>query len=215
MTAPRRSFRRENPDARKDALIRAALSLIARRGPGAATVRAIAEEAGVTQGLIRHYFTTKEDLLNAAYQFHMQAQTEAIEGLVALGPVGARQRLARMVATSVSPPVAAPEALSLWAGFIHMVWRDPAMHATHERSYLRYRDLLQAHIASALDEAGRAVPPQEARTLAIACNAVLDGLWLEAGALPEAFGKGELVRIGLRSVGAILGLELSSDEAGA
>jgi hypothetical protein len=37
---------------------------------------------------------------------------------------------------------------------------------------------------------------------------VIDGLWMEASALPEAFAPGEVVRIGLTSSGAILGLDL-------
>lgn len=213
MAEPRRIFRREPPESRKEALMRATLTLVSRHGPAAATVRAIAQEAGVTQGMIRHYFSSKEDLLNAAYRFHMLGQTQVIDAAAMPGRDGARERLARMIAASVTPPVAAPEALSLWAGFIHMVWRDPAMRRTHEGTYLQYRDLLQRRIADALAEVGRGVPPSEARQLAIACNAVLDGLWLEAGALPEAFEDGELIRIGLRSVGAILGIELSEGEA--
>ena len=52
----------------------------------------------------------------------------------------------------------------------------------------------------------------QARRLAIACNAVIDGLWLEGGALPEAFEAGELPEIALQSVGAILGLNLERGE---
>jgi hypothetical protein len=44
--------------------------------------------------------------------------------------------------------------------------------------------------------------------LAIACNAVIDGLWLEGGALPEAFEPDELTGIALTAVGAILQLDL-------
>ena len=44
---------------------------------------------------------------------------------------------------------------------------------------------------------------------AIACNAVIDGLWLEGSALPEAFEPGELARIALSAVGSILGVDLS------
>ena len=53
----------------------------------------------------------------------------------------------------------------------------------------------------------------EARRPAIACNAVLDGLWLEGGALPDAFDADELVRIGLSWVGAILGMTLEGEAA--
>jgi hypothetical protein len=37
---------------------------------------------------------------------------------------------------------------------------------------------------------------------------VIDGLWLEGSALPHVFAEGELVRIGLTSVGAIVGADL-------
>ncbi len=213
MPGDRRRFTREDPDSRKEALIRATLSLMATRGPSAVTVRAIAEEAGVTQGMIRHYFLSKQDLVNAAYQAHMQAQTEMSQATHDNGGGNARQRLARLVHASVTPPVAEPMALSLWAGFIHMVRRDSAMRATHEKTYLHYRDLLQAMIAAALAEAGRMVTAEEARSLAIACNAVIDGLWLEGGALPDAFDGGELSQIGLQSIGAIIGLTLTDGQA--
>jgi AcrR family transcriptional regulator len=209
----RRRFTREDPDSRKDALIRATLSLMAARGPSAVTVRAIAEEAGVTQGMIRHYFSSKQDLMNAAYQAHMQVQTEMSQATHDSGGGTARQRLARLIHASVTPPVAEPMALSLWAGFIHMVRRDLAMRVTHEKTYLHYRDLLQMMITAAIAETGRKVSTDEARSLAIACNAVIDGLWLEGGALPDAFGSDELSQIGLRSVEAIIGLSLTGERA--
>ena len=53
-----------------------------------------------------------------------------------------------------------------------------------------------------------AVDAATLRADAIACNGVIDGLWLEGCALPEAFVKNELAEIGLRSVGAILGVNL-------
>ncbi|MGH9006294.1 MAG: helix-turn-helix domain-containing protein, partial [Acidimicrobiales bacterium] len=43
-------------------LLEAALRLIAERGLHAATVRAVADEAGVTPGLVVHHFRTKDQL---------------------------------------------------------------------------------------------------------------------------------------------------------
>lgn len=208
MSTPRRTFKRDHPDNRKEALIRATLTLMAEHGPSAATVRAIAEEAGITQGMIRHYFTTKEELVNATYEAHMAAQiagTEAAEE----GGGSARARLARVVKASLTPPVLDPRGVSLWAGFIHMVRRDPAMQKTHRDSYLRFRDRLEDLIREALAETGRDPAPKELRRLAIACNGVLDGLWLEGGALPEAFDSAELVDIGLQAIEALTGLDLT------
>ncbi len=210
MTPARRKFTREEPETRRADLIAAALELLAEAGPQGTTVRTIAEAAGLSPGMIRHHFTSKEDLLDAAYRAHMARQTEDSER--GLGPGSARDRLRRFVVASLTPPVADPRAVSLWAAFLHMVRRDPAMRATHEETYLAYRDRLQALIAAALAETGRIADRGELRRLAIACNAVIDGLWLEGGVLPDAFGAGEVEAIGLASVGSILGLALPKEE---
>ncbi len=210
MTVARRKFTREEPGIRRADLIAAALDLLAEAGPAGTTVRAIAEAAGLSPGMIRHHFSSKEDLLDAAYRAHMAHQTEGAERTLGAGP--ARDRLRRFVAASLTPPVVDPRAVSLWAGFLHMVRRDPAMRATHEETYLTYRDRLQTLIAAALAEAGRVAAGPELRRLAIACNAVIDGLWLEGGVLPEAFAAGEIESIGLASVGSILGLSLAQEQ---
>jgi TetR/AcrR family transcriptional repressor of bet genes len=205
MTADRRPYRRESEDSRREALIAATQALVAEGGPRAATVRAIAERAGVTPGLIRHYFGSKDDLSRAAYRALVDGMTD--KGTDALMGAGASpvERLAVFVAAALRPPVMDAAAVGLWAGYLHTVQADPALLALHEKGYLRYRDMLQGLIAD-LGRAGVAAP--QLRQEAIACNAVIDGLWLEGGVLPHGFAPGELVRIGLTSVGAILGVDL-------
>lgn len=209
MHPDRRPYRREGEAARREALIAATQGLVAEGGAAAATVRAIAARAGVTPGLIRHYFGSKDDLTRAAYRALIDGMTD--RGLDALEGVGAapEERLAAFVATSLRPPVLDARAVGLWAGYLHNVQADPALLALHERGYLRYRDMLQTLIA---DLARPGVAPGQLRQEAIACNAVIDGLWLEGGVLPHGFAPGELVRIGLRSVGAILGVNLMAQK---
>lgn len=210
MPSQRRKFTRQEPESRRADLIAATLDLMAEAGPSETTVRAIAEAAGLSQGMIRHHFLSKEDLINAAYRAHMATQLEG--SVKAVAGATARARLARFVTASLTPPVVDPRALSLWAAFIHMVRRDPAMRATHEENYLAYRDRLEALIAAAFAEAGRKAGTAELRRLAIACNAVIDGLWLEGGALPDAFAAGEIEAIGRTSVAALLDLPLEEAE---
>ena len=205
-------FRRESAARRKDDLIRATLSLIADQGLGAATVRAIAEHAEVTQGLIRHYFSTKEDLITAAFERHMSALTAASEApLLSAADEPPRTRLALFVAAALTPPAIDPGSVALWAGFLSRVRTDERMRATHERAYVDFRNRLEALIAETLQHEGRTPDAPELRRLAIACNAIIDGLWLEGGALPEAFEPDELVRIGVSSVGTIIGVDLSEE----
>ncbi|MDR0810262.1 MAG: TetR family transcriptional regulator C-terminal domain-containing protein [Gemmobacter sp.] len=205
MSGERRKFRREGEERRRDALIVAALELIAEGGPGGATVRAIAERAGVTPGLIRHYFASKEDLTRAAYRAVMTALSGDNAAVLEAAPRDPLARLSAFVAAALRPPVVDPQRMGLWAGFIHQVRRDPAMAAIHAETYLGYRDLLEQLIAALPGMA-----PDRCRQHAIACNAIIDGLWLEGCALPSAFAGGELERIGLEAAGAVLGVVLTA-----
>lgn len=207
----RRKFRREGADQRKEALVRATLELIAEEGVRGATVRAIAERAEVTQGLIRHYFSTKEELVLAAYTRHMGAMTD--QAFASAIGATAKERLAALLVASVTQPVVDAAAVGLWAGFLNHVRQDARMQEVHARTYHDFRDRLETLISEVLAQDGRAADPGECRRLAIACNAVIDGLWLEGGALPDAFESGELAGIAVQSVGAILGLNLTEAEA--
>ena len=211
VSEPRPKFRRESATQRKEALIQAALGLIAEKGIGGATVRAIAQRADVTQGLIRHYFSSKEDLIAAAYEYHMDRMTELTATPVAAPEVTARQRLGTFVAAGLTSPVMDTRSVTLWASFISSLRHDNNMRAMHQRTYYNFRNRLEVLIADALAEAGRPASERELRRMAIAGNAVIDGLWMEGGALPDAFETGELARIGLQSVGAIVGMKLDQN----
>ena len=206
MTTERRQFRREGEDRRREDLVAATLSLVAEGGAEAATLRAIAARAGVTAGLIRHYFGSKEELLRAAFHDMMTRMTaESGAGLDA-APPSPEARLSIFVADSLRPPVVDGRRVVLWAGFLHLVRRDSAMHDVHEMTYHAYRSRLEALIAAL----PRPADPARNRSDAIACNAVIDGLWMEGSILPETFASGEIVSIGLKACGAITGADLLS-----
>ena len=207
MTDLRPKFRREPATQRKEALIQAALALISEQGVAGATVRAIAKRADVTQGLIRHYFTTKEDLISAAYERHMNQMTELTSAPASLADVSAKSRLTTFIVAGLTSPVMDTRSVTLWASFISSIRTDDAMRKMHQQTYYEFRNRLETLIGEALIEAGTPAP-QELRQMAIACNAVIDGLWMEGGALPESFAPEELSKIGLKSVGAIIGLNL-------
>lgn len=205
MAENRRPYRRESQDARREALITAALDLVAEGGAAAATVRAIADRAGVTPGLIRHYFASKDELTRAAYARLMERMTADNAAVLDAAADDPATRLAEFVAGSLRPPVVDPLRLGLWAGFMHNVRKDEAMRTAHAKGYYDYRDMLEGLIAAL----PRARTTSQLRADAIACNAVIDGLWLEGSALPNDFAAGELEKIGLAAVGAILDVTLT------
>ena len=203
-TDHRRPYVRDTEENRREALIAATKDLVAEGGPSAATVRAIAARAGVTLGLIRHYFGSKDALLHAAYESLMGGMTDL--GFKAMEEVGAdpAARLRAFIEVSLKPPVVDIKALGLWAGFMHRVQSDPELLAQHKAGYLRFRNQLQILI----QELKPSISPQLARQEAIACTALVDGLWLEGSALPDDFAQDEIIDIGLRGVSALLGTRL-------
>jgi AcrR family transcriptional regulator len=62
--------RRWQAEARRVQLIDTALGVFAAKGVEGATVKELSEAAGVAQGLLYHYFPSKEDLLRAALERH-------------------------------------------------------------------------------------------------------------------------------------------------
>lgn len=205
----RRSFSREAPELRRQELIDATLEVIGEAGFAAATVRAISERADVTQGLIRHYFQTKEELVSAAYEHHMDAMTEQALAPAQEPETSALEKLRDVVVRSVSPDVLSERNLTLWASFISKVHTASEIKETHERTYLWFRNGLEDLITEALTEAEIDFIPGEIRKRAIMCNAVIDGLWIEGAAMPSEFDEGDVQSLALQSVGAILNLPLS------
>ena len=201
-------FRRKPAEIRRDALISATLELVAEAGVRGATVREIANRANVTQGMIRHHFSSKDDLIAAAYEQHMDRMTTNTVVLSGTSGKTARENLVNFITASLVPPVVDAKSVSLWASFLNKVRADAHMRAIHERTYHRFRDMLESLISAALRDAEIVKTPHELRRLSIAANAIIDGLWLEGGALPDAFGPDELPSIGVASIAAIIGIPL-------
>ncbi|WP_198174187.1 TetR/AcrR family transcriptional regulator [Mesorhizobium xinjiangense] len=207
----RRKFRREGEERRRQDLIEATLDCVAEHGLEGATVRAIALRAGVTAGLIRHYFPGKEDLLQAAYATIVKRMTEQAKAALVMEDSSPHRRLAAFVAANLAAPIIDVRIFSLWAGFIGRVHADPDLAATHREGYLGFRDEVEALVAEVLAADGRTATQSELRRHAIAINAVIDGLWIEGCMAGEMFGAGELAHTGLEAVEALLGVELQSE----
>lgn len=171
-------------------------------------MRTIAQKAGATQGLIRHYFSTEDDLIAAAYEQHMTCIIEAT-GAVRKRPFqDPSARLAGFVTGALTPPVVDVRNVGLWADFLHVGRLDPRMRVVHAKTCRVFRDRLEGLIAAALRAAELPHRAPLTRRLSIASNGVIDGLWLEGSALPDGFDTGELPKIDVQCVGSIIGLDL-------
>jgi AcrR family transcriptional regulator len=62
----------------RSALLAAAVRVVAERGLRHLTYRAVAQEAGVTHGLVTHHFGTRDALIHAALEYSLQNSIPAI-----------------------------------------------------------------------------------------------------------------------------------------
>jgi TetR/AcrR family transcriptional regulator, transcriptional repressor of bet genes len=208
MTIARKAFRREGEDIRRTELVQATLSCIAQLGMERTTVREIAIKAGVTPGLIRHYFTSKDDLVLAAYIDYVGRLSEQSREAVANAIEEPTARLSTFIAANLSVPIVDRTNLSLWAGFIEAVRFSKGMAEVHRDGYMDYRNDAETLISNALKAQRRIVTKPLLRRYGIALNAIIDGLWLEGSISPEEFQPGELAQIGIDLASALLGINL-------
>lgn len=200
---------RRKSDKRRQSLIDATLAVIARDGVKAATVRTIAAEANVTQGLIRYYFQTKDDLITQAYVAFSEQNMQTLQGAQAKG-TNAKDRLIICIETALSPQLCSPRRIAIWAGFFEILLHDNALKQSHTKHYQNIRQHIKALITDVLREEELNANDAELRRLSIACTGLLDGTWLEGGAIPKAFHPNELQRACIEGIGTLIGVDLKT-----
>jgi len=181
--------RRAEPDVRRQSLIAACARVLAREGAAGTSVRIIAREAGVSPGLITHYFAGIDALITATYAEIDQTVAAAMETAVAAAGPDPRARLDAFVTASFAPPIADRALLATWIAFWSLVTARADVARQHDEQYAGYR----ARLTELLSACG--VATDRLRLAAITVAALVDGLWLELCLSPGCFTAQEASRI--------------------
>lgn len=88
--------RADDYDAKAQNILDSAAALFAKVGYPNAKMQDIAKACGATKSMLYHYFPTKDDLLSAMLEEHLQQVLEAVEA-VAIGTKPVKERLAAFV----------------------------------------------------------------------------------------------------------------------
>ena len=173
-------FKRTPENERRRELVEATLECIAELGIQATTVRAVAARANVTNGLIRHHFENKANLIIEAYRRTMDLITansmEILEGEEGTP----HQRLLKFIKATLEGQASEYRMLSLWATFISQNRVDPMITAVRDVSYANLRQATEPLIAELFIVEGRECTAFEIEQATICVHAILDGLWIEA-----------------------------------
>lgn len=173
MTPPQSTYTRAAPDARRQSLIEATARCLAIKGAAGVSVRAICAEAGVSSGLLRHYFATVSEAIAETCRWLGEQIADALdEAVTAAGPEP-RARLLAYLTASFRPPIASPDLLASYVAFWSLSRSNPAIAKVRAEVYGDFRTGLEVLIDELRpDLAGARLP-------AVALTALIDGLWLE------------------------------------
>ncbi|WP_342640589.1 TetR family transcriptional regulator C-terminal domain-containing protein [Rhodoligotrophos ferricapiens] len=161
-------------EARRQDLIRGTIRSIAQLGYANSTVQTICDAAGLSRGLIGHYFNGKEDLLLQAFRY----LTERLDDHVrrALRQVGDDpfRRLLAVAIVTFSEPQIRRDTAPVWLAFWGVARWNPEMLAVHRELYARYRRWIERMIKAA---AANRQLELDSRRAALTFTQLVDGLW--------------------------------------
>ena len=155
---------------RRKQLVEAAIATIHEDGFGNATVVKIARRAGVSSGIVHHYFTSKDDLLFETMRSLMaELRRDAVERLGQAG--NPRERINAIIDASFGNTQFSGEVFSAWLALYGNARQSPRLRRILEIYHRRLRANLMHDL---LKITGR----QRALQIAEVLGAMIDGLWL-------------------------------------
>lgn len=171
-------FRRETPEKRRADLVQAAIRCLSAGGMSAFKMERIAAEAGVSLGLLSHYFIDKNELLTEVYQaaLYEDVNRKIAELGDTAAPGSAAERLCRIVDAIITPDYLKPANLTVWLALWGEIVVNPDLRRAHRTLYRSYLSSLAALIGLVAAERRRNVNAVE---IARSLQALIDGLFLE------------------------------------
>ena len=166
----------ERHPARQVQLIRSTYRLIGERGVHRASLREIAEAAGMSKGLIPYYFKTKENLILATMRWALSETADRIWRAMAAARTPEEKLVAMVDAIFIEP-----EANRRF----HVAYLDLVGHAARVRTYMELRATFDGIVNSLNADVIRAGVAQGAFVVddvdeaAMALRALVDGLFLQ------------------------------------
>lgn len=173
--APRTRGRYPKGVARRQEILDKAIEVFARRGSRSTSLRAIAQEVGVTHAAITHYFGSLEELLVEVYR-------ESQERTSAGGPVLSDASPALRMSLSAEANREIPGLVQLYSTLVAMALEDN--HPIAHRFVTERFAILRAEMADqvrCLQESGRVradLDPAQVAALIIAASDGLQIQWL-------------------------------------
>ena len=174
---------------RRQQLIQATLTAVDQVGMGDASIALIARLAGVSNGIISHYFQDKNGLIEAAMRHLMTALSKSIaQRRQALGDNSPRAHLQTIIEGNFDASQVNGPAMKTWLAFWATSMHQPSLHRLQRINDHR----LYSNLCC---EFRRVLPLEQARSAARGMAALIDGLWLRGALSGDEFDTEQAQRI--------------------
>ncbi|GAA5206550.1 TetR family transcriptional regulator C-terminal domain-containing protein [Microbacterium kyungheense] len=131
---------RKAPAERSAEIVAAATAVAREQGLSALTLRAVAERAGITSGLVAHYQPSMDDLIARVYTDLVEEEVRDVERVVAVAP-GAAASLGALIDTLMDG--ARDELTVVWVEGWAMARRSDALAAAVHAQMQRWQTLVE------------------------------------------------------------------------
>jgi betaine-aldehyde dehydrogenase len=169
---PRAQLRDDGEEARRIQLVEVTIDSLAEVGYVGTTLAEIARRAGVSAGLVAHYFGDKDGLLEAAFRTLARSLAVRVRARLALAHTP-RGRVQAVIDTNLAPEEFDKRSGTAWLAFWGQV--------LHVRGLKRVQTAYQRRMLSNLRaDLRHMIPGEDARSLAAMIAAMIDGVWLRA-----------------------------------
>ncbi|WP_119462606.1 TetR/AcrR family transcriptional regulator [Rhodospirillaceae bacterium SYSU D60014] len=176
------SFSKKAPEVRRKELIDATFRCLCRYGTGEVSVRLIAQEAGLSLGMVRHHFRTKDELLAATLRHlsaKVQAQTREALAATDLSPV---ERLHAFITACLHPGALDADYVRARFLFWSLAQTNPTVRAVHDEIYARFEGEVRRLVSDVAQEKGVDL---DLDVITLAILALLKGIWVEWSLAPN------------------------------
>jgi betaine-aldehyde dehydrogenase len=164
--------RDELEESRREQLIAVTIDSLAELGYVSSTLAQIAGRAGVSPGLVAHYFGDKDGLLEAAFRSLSRRVGDQVRARLARARTP-RGRIQAVIDANLAPAEFEQRTGTAWLAFWGQVVHAPRL----KRVQRVYQQRTLSNLRHALK---RLLPADEARSLAYMIAAMIDGVWLRA-----------------------------------
>lgn len=173
--------RKSIDEIRRLELVEAAFKVMKQEGVGAASLARVAAEAGLSKGMVLHYFKSRDALIeatlrhiNALYGHEVAERMAAAESPLA--------RVEAVIEANFSAWYYKPEHAHIWLAFCAQATFEPRFRRIQRVLHSRMQSNIIANLKGLLGI-------EEAKRVALALTSLIDGLWVRCAMTPGGFDR--------------------------